>query len=226
MTNSTTPKQPALRPELTPMPARMARNLLIDDRGYPIPWFVAYVDGKPEFRAADASKWLRAAKQKLCWVCGDRLGANMTFVAGPMCCITRTSSEPPSHLDCAQWSARNCPFLARPHMTRRGSEEVKEMGGWTAGHFIERNPGCTALWTTRGYKIWSLNPGTGEMLIRMGEPLSVEWYAEGRPATRAEIEASIESGLPALRALAEGDEEGLAELDRQAREFAARWLPS
>jgi hypothetical protein len=38
-----------LRPELTELPLRM-RGLPLDERGYPVPWFVAWIDGKPEFR--------------------------------------------------------------------------------------------------------------------------------------------------------------------------------
>jgi hypothetical protein len=36
-------------------------------------------------------------------------------------------------------------------------------------------------------------------LFRIGEPTSVAWYAEGRPATRKEVLVSIDSGLPLLQ---------------------------
>src|SRR5690242_2247182 len=112
-------KCPVLRPELEqPLPDRIAR-LPLDERGYPVPWFVDWVDGKPEFRAMDPAKWKRAVKERLCWVCGDRLGVLLVFPIGPMCGINRTTAEPPSHRDCALWSVRNCPFLSRPHMVRR-----------------------------------------------------------------------------------------------------------
>jgi hypothetical protein len=38
---------------------------------------------------------------------------------------------------------------------------------------------------------------------RVGQPVRTLWYAEGRGATRAEVVASIDSGLPLLRAEAE-----------------------
>jgi hypothetical protein len=49
-------------------------DLPVDERGFPVPWFVAWFDGKPEFRAMDGLKWIRAVREHLCWVCGGRLG--------------------------------------------------------------------------------------------------------------------------------------------------------
>ena len=39
----------ALCKDLPPLPRRFL-GLPIDDRGYPVPWFVHWVDGKPDFR--------------------------------------------------------------------------------------------------------------------------------------------------------------------------------
>src|SRR6516162_8680773 len=133
-----------------PLPVRM-QHLPVDERGYVVPWFVDWLDGKPEFRAMDLNKFVRAIKQRRCWVCGERLGVNMCFVAGPMCGINRTSSEPPSDLVCARWSARNCPFLANPRMVRR--EDEVSLDGNAAGLMIKRNPGVAMLWITRSYEI-------------------------------------------------------------------------
>lgn len=33
----------------------------------PVPWFVAWIDGKPEFRVADGAKFKLAVEQALCW---------------------------------------------------------------------------------------------------------------------------------------------------------------
>ncbi len=190
-----------LRPELEPVPQLM-RKLRVA-RGYPVPWFVGWVNGEPEFRSADVEKLALAIRDRLCWVCGNRLAKDMTFVIGPMCGVNRTSAEPPSHLICGRWSARNCPFLSRPHAHRRDNDkpdgivELKDGPGFA----IKRNPGVTLLWTTRKYTRFS--DGKGGMLFHTCEPLAVEWWAEGRPATRAQVEASITSGLPALEKLAD-----------------------
>jgi len=222
-----------LRPELEALPERM-QHLRVH-RQYPVPWFVADgPDGEPEFRAMDGRKWVRAVRDKLCWVCGQSLGGYRrgqqhpvyTFVAGPMCGVNRTSAEPPCHLECARWSARNCPFLSRPHMTRREQEALCELAGpegAPAGDAILRNPGVVLLWTTRTYKVF--DDGKGGRLLEMGEPTATEWWAEGRPATRAEIEASLLSGLPALEEIAALEPGAPAELRRRVEQLR-RLLPA
>jgi len=208
-----------IRPDLEPLPIRM-RGLAIDDRGYPVPWFVAWHDGKPEFRAADASKLRLAIRDRLCWVCGHSLGVHMTFVIGPMCGINRTSAEPPSHLECARWSARNCPFLSNAARKRREDEvvNIENFQRDSAGLAIARNPGVTLLWTTKGYR--PFGDGAGKILIRIGEPESIEFFKDGRQATRAEIDESVRTGLPILADAAKSEgEDAEAELERYIARF-------
>lgn len=190
-----------LRPDLEALPGRL-RSLPVDDRGYPVPWFVPWIGGKPEFRAADSGKRAAAVTQKKCWVCGDSLGRFMSFVLGPMCGINRTSAEPPSHLECATWSARNCPFLKNSGRKRREDETINAevLRNESDGFALARNPGVVLVWTTRHYQIF--RDGKGGWLIRVGEPEHVEWYAEGKPARREQIIASVDSGLPALMDMA------------------------
>jgi hypothetical protein len=215
------PFKQELRSDLESLPERM-KGLPVDERGYCVPWFVDWLDGKPEFRAMDLRKFVRAIREKLCWVCGQRLGIHMCFVAGPMCGINRTSSEPPSHVECAQWSARNCPFLSNPQMVRREDEQISKATDNVAGFMLSRNPGVVMLWKTRIYDIF--DDGRGGKLIQMGEPESVEWLACGRSATRAEVIASIDSGLPNLEALARTERGGLEALAKAQKRFD-KWLP-
>jgi len=220
-----------LRENLPALPARM-KSLPVSDRGYPVPWFVAWVDGKPEFRAMDGRKWMLAVTKKLCWVCGQPLGTRLAFVVGPMCGINRISSEPPSHTECAEFSAMGCPFLSMPKMVRRDDSDLADVKVEAAGMMLERNPGVTLLWFTRSYEVFSVgrdevNPG---YLIRMGDPFDVAFYAHGRRATREEIEKSVETGLPALleacgmEKTPELRAAALAELD-QRKEIFYRLLP-
>lgn len=175
------------------MPERIAR-LPLDPKGFPIPWFAATVNGVRDVRVADRNKVVEAIKKHRCWICGEPLGKFLAFVIGPMCAVTRTSSEPPSHLDCATFAAINCPFLSRPLAKRR--DEGLEGCTYAAGNGIKRNPGAAAVWVSKSYK--TFRPPGGGMLIEIGEPLAIEWYANGRSATKDEVRESITSGMPYL----------------------------
>lgn len=191
-------------PELPPRMARLPR----DKHGRPVPYFVAWIDGEPDFRIIDPVRMNDIIRFRWCWVCGQPLGGNVAYVIGPMCTVNRVSSEPPSHRDCAVYSASACPFLTVPHMRRREArkpEGVKE----PAGTMIRRNPGTTCVWITRGITTFA---APGGRLWDIGEPRQVLWFAEGREATRGEVLASIDSGLPLLRAEAEASREPAAAL--------------
>lgn len=170
------------------------RSLPVDERGYPVPYFVAWVDGKPDHRVMDGSKLYGALTNDLCWMCGQKLGRFKSFCIGPMCSITRTISEPPSHLECLRFAATACPFLTRPHAKRREANLPDEAIP-PAGEGLRRNPGAVCIWTTRTFKPFKVANGT---LFRIGDAESTEWYAEGRRATRAEVDESIRTGLPLL----------------------------
>lgn len=193
-----------MRPGLPPLPASMS-HLPIDARGFPVPYFVALVKGQPDHRVMDGSKMEPAIKRGLCWICGKLLRGEATFTIGPMCCITRTISEPASHLTCARYSVTSCPFLSRPHAKRR-EIGLPEDAVEPAGVGLKRNPGVTCLWTTDDWQVDRLPPGSHEgrpgILFALGDAKAREWYAEGRPATRVEVHDSIVSGLHHLEAAA------------------------
>lgn len=193
------------------LPRRMAR-LPRDKHSRPVPWFVAWIDGQPDFRVVRENGISDAVRFHICWLCGQPLGANASFVIGPMCALNRVSAEPPSHRDCATFAAQACPFLVTPNMRRRDSS-MPEDASAPDGIMIARNPGVALVWTSRNWRM-----RTDYRLFDVGDPTETRWYAEGRPATRDEVLAAIDSGLPLLRAEAEQDPRpaaALAELDRQ-----------
>lgn len=208
--------EPGYRPGLPELPNRMKR--LPIDRGYPVPWFVVRLDdvtGRPvmkagplvvgerfDFRVADGHKRIMALRDDLCWVCGQKLGTNKVFVLGPMCIITRTTSEPPRHADCAHFSAVACPFLTQQTMDyREGNlpDGVQDAPGCP----INRQPGVAALWCTRSFQLFDSE--NGEKLITVGEPKWVQWWSHGRTALRSEIHESIRTGYPKLFELAQAE---------------------
>jgi hypothetical protein len=95
---------------------------------------------------------------------------------------------------------------------RRNEKDLPAEGG-VAGIMIKRNPGVALLWTTRSYTIMKTKTG---VLFEIGDPEEIQFFAEGRKATREEIMASIESGMPILWDEAKKDGvAGLVELQKQ-----------
>lgn len=205
-------------------PPRIKR-LPVNDAGYPVPWFVWMgEDGRsPDFRVIAPGKIEKALMEHRCWVCGQaRTGPTSAFVIGPMCAVNRVSAEPPSHRDCAVFSAKACPFLVNPKKRRRegGVPEHDEL----AGVMLSRNPGVALVWITANH--WRPFVADGGVLFDVGEPLRVLWFAEGREATRAEVMASIDSGYPSLLAMAEQEgDDAVAHLER-LRERAMPLVPA
>lgn len=205
------PMEHKVRPELPPLTQRIAA-LPVDERGYPVPFFVQWLDAennaaednapgaRPEFRMMNGQKFVLCYRRKLCWVCGQPRGEKATFVIGAMCAINRTSSEMPCHYECAEWSVKGCPFLSRPNMVRREDDLIRSNKENTAGIAIERNPGVSLLWTSRNFRPFKAH-NNGGYLMNVGHPINVSWWREGRAATREEIMESIDSGIPQLREL-------------------------
>lgn len=197
------------------------RSLPTDPRGYPIPWFVAQLaDGSYDFRVVRPRGVEVALGRRICWICGRGLGDVFVFAVGPMCTINQVTSEPPAHADCARFAVRACPFLTNPKM-RRNTKDIPSDARDPAGVMIKRNPGATALYYTRRFK-------GREGLIKLGKPFRIEWWAEGQPATRDQVLASIDSGMPILRAECDKDsnpDESHAALTTMY-EKALKWVPS
>jgi hypothetical protein len=200
-----------------PLPERL-KGRPVSERGFPVPWFVSFINGQWDFVNLDPRKIVEAYKRELCFLCGSKLGQYKAFVIGPMCSINRVSAEPPAHRECAEYAVRACPFLARPNM-RRNEKAALGKPEAVPGIMIEHNPGATLIWITKTFR-----PEHG--LFHLGEPLEVAWYAEGRKATRAEIDAAIAKGLPLLRKQAAGDgPDAIKELDQYIKR-AEKLLPA
>jgi hypothetical protein len=206
----------ALREGLPPLPKAMQR-LPLDHRGFPVPWFVHWANGQPDFRVIRRGGREMAISKNWCWVCGMLKGVYHTFVIGPMCAINRVTMEPPCHLECAQFAVRACPFLLQPRM-RRNEKDLPEEIQAPPGVHLEHNPGAMCLWTTKSFKPFRVDRS---FLIKLGEPTSISWWANGTAATPNQIRAAIDKGLLELTRNAEAEgPESVIELNRAIARFA------
>ena len=169
------------------MPVRI-QALPRDRRGYPIPFFVQRVAGQePDFRVMSPNALSAAHRQQVCWVCGGRLGRFRAFVGGPLVAAQGMSAEPPSHTDCAEFSAQVCPFLSLPQAKRRNANLSEHAP--LSDNQAEQNPGVTAVCIAPGY---DLVPVGNNVLFRMRQPYEVRWFSEGKPACRDDVLAAMD----------------------------------
>src|SRR5258708_29133017 len=68
--------------------------------GYPVPFTQLWALGKPDFRAVDMEHCARCLRDKLCAICGRRLGEYCYFIGGPL------SKKKPLFLDPAMPAMR------------------------------------------------------------------------------------------------------------------------
>jgi len=199
-----------------PVPSNMA-HLPRDRRGYIVPWFVAWLDvvdeygttrRQPDFRVIDNRRLIEAMQLGRCWLCGTQRGRFQSYVIGPMCAINRVSGEPGSHLACAEYAVRACPFMVNPDR-HRGEAHIPE-GAYMSEYHNPANPGVNLIWTSRNGH--PMRAPDGNVLFDIGHPEHVEWYCRGRPATHTESMNALLRGAAFLREQAqqEGDDARLA----------------
>jgi hypothetical protein len=197
------------REGLTSLPPRM-RKLPLHALGFPIPHFAASVGGAPDVRVVDELTLAACHERKLCWLCGERLGDYKAFIVSPMSAVNRISNEPPSHIDCAKFVARFCPFLMLPKTIRRSTSTP-------AGADAPRSVigiggrGVSLVWVTRKYKVVRVGDTT---LFDLGDPWQTFWYARGQCATRDQVEEAFAAGLgPMYEVARAGSELTVSDLD-------------
>ncbi|MGB4823471.1 MAG: hypothetical protein WBP82_01015 [Leuconostoc mesenteroides] len=159
--------------------------------GFPVPWFVAKIEDKYDFRVVDSSKLMVAVKEGLCWICGEKLGYTFTFILGPMGFINRINSEPPSHKECAKFAIINCPFLNHTEKARRENNMPEVI--FTEGHDLYQ-PEVMVMYSTKSYKLYkSFTNKTPYFSV--GDAVQIEWFTEARPSTYNEIVDALELGF-------------------------------
>ena len=81
-------------------------------------------------------------------MCGDRLGRFIAFVGGPLW-RHNLYAHPPAHVECAEFSAKVCPFLTIPTAQRRESNKPTYIE--MPGEQVVENPEVTGILITTDY---------------------------------------------------------------------------
>lgn len=105
-------------------------HLKVDPRGYPIPFFIPYRDGQPDFKFMCPVKQNRAIDESLCHVCGKKLNKDYVyFITGPVGLQNTTVSDPGMHRECAEFAMQVCPHMLFQKAQRKteGSDAVMDL---------------------------------------------------------------------------------------------------
>lgn len=207
------------------VPKRM-RTLPRDRRGFPVP-FVVLVDdaGRPHFTVNDVRKVARAARTRLCAICGKRMAAaeGYWFVGGPGSALHPGGRylDGPTHEECARFALAVCPYLAAPRYGRRIDGATLNPAHLPATLLTydpsmdDERPALFCLGRARDY---ALVPGDGEQpyfnperpwqaleFWRHGQQLDP---AEGGPIAREHVRRLLESGRGVAVRAAQPQQEG------------------
>lgn len=147
-----------------------------DKHGRPVPKFVDWIDGEPDYRQVKPGWREFCVENNICWICSEFLGVSQYFVLGVMCCLNRTAGEPPCHRCCAEYAARMCPRLAMP--------PIKGGVLYPNGIQFDPNPDVIGIWETQNWEPRFAGNGT---LFDIGDPVSATFWRRGRQATKIEV---------------------------------------
>lgn len=155
------------------VPARVAA-LPVDDRGYPVPHSVKWIEGKPDFRVIDPVKWHAAIKHRCCGLCGQPLGVRMAFVGGDKSIANRLFVDLPMHRDCAIYALQACPFLAAPKFAF--SRAIDDLAVHSA--VSDDRPSRFGLGIAKAFVLGQLP--SKELVLHAAEFESITWWAHGQ----------------------------------------------
>lgn len=144
-------------------------------KGLPIP-YIAHIkpDGEADFRITDQEKRREVMLERLCQLCGHRLGKFIFFVGGPRAAEGNQYFEPATHLDCLIYAMQVCPFIAgkmeHAEVTDVQADNPDVIVGVDETYTSVKDP----LWVIKkaqSYGFWQLPSGT--ILLRPTEILYV-----------------------------------------------------
>jgi hypothetical protein len=151
--------------------------------GYPTPFFVAEIDGVPDFRVACEGKRVRCFKENLCWICGERLEWWCAFAGGPLSMKNRHFSDGAMHVECAEFSMRVCPHILNPNAKKDDLADLHARPGRKpilAEHQSHDRPEYFAFCVTRLNKWHIERQGRYWFWALDQAPVAVRWWHRGK----------------------------------------------
>jgi hypothetical protein len=164
-----------VRPLLNiPMPERI-KALPVHPNGYPIPFFVHQPKGKlVDLRIASPYAIASCHRDRVCWICGQKLGKFVCFIGGPLSTNNQVYNDGPMHRNCAEYALKVCPYLAISQVDRRG----EAVPGYAVHDFqIKEKPERFGLLITNG---WTIFKAETIYLFHAFNPIEMTWWKDGK----------------------------------------------
>ena len=147
-------------------------HLPTDPRGYPVPNFATYRNGKYDFTEVDPAAYGNAIVYKRCHITGLALGKEIAFVGGPISIGNRAFSDAGMLPDAARYAMQACPFIAAPKFAYAARTAPK-----AGGHLSPDRPKIFGLGVASSYRVESRG---GQVIIFASEWVKpVEWWKDG-----------------------------------------------
>jgi hypothetical protein len=141
------------------LPAALAERPVDDEYGLPIPFVYEYEDGTYDFGVVNRRRSIQCALSRLCGMCGSSLEYDIAFLGGPKAAESRSYTDPPMHVGCAEAALELCPHLHRhstPKAERTGDDAERSRlrrGVTTADLFTADRPSEWVLYLTHNFEI-------------------------------------------------------------------------
>jgi hypothetical protein len=142
------------------LPPALAERPLDEEHGLPIPFVYEYDDGSHDFGVINRRRSIQCALSRLCGMCGTSLEYDIAFLGGPKAAESRSFTDPPMHVACAEVAIELCPQLHRHNTTRadRDAEDGEPRrrlrpGVTTADLFTADRPSEWVLYLTHNFEI-------------------------------------------------------------------------
>lgn len=153
------------------LPPALAERPVDPDHGLPIPFVNSFDDGSHDFRTINRRKSIQCALSRLCGMCGTSLEYDIAFLGGPKAAESRSYTDPPMHVGCAEAALALCPHLLRhttPPDRDAGEGEGRRrlrQGVTTADMFTGDRPSEWVLYLTHNFEIERATGESGGLVL-------------------------------------------------------------
>ena len=177
----------------TQQPKRVQK--LPEHQGLKIPYSVAIDEGgKPNYNLTDAEKYITCIRENKCFICGQTLGKHKAFMLPPLAVLRLQHNIPPSHRDCAIWSAETLPSTLNNKPMLLSANDQKQPEQKTGLIMIAVT--TKAIYTaTNNSPEWSFTNKESEILIN-----EAHWYLDGKQVNYDEVQSHLNKALGVITA--------------------------